>query len=93
MGRRKKSEVVEVAGDNTLVCPICGKTFKKTENTYCWIREGLCDYKLVCSWACFRKRVDEEPPKPKREKKSNRTTIVFKTKDEIEQNESESEDK
>ena len=61
MGRRKKSEIEEEssARSNLLVCPICGKEFKPTEETYCWVREGLYEYRQVCSWACFRKRVDE----------------------------------
>ena len=61
MGRRKKSEIEEEssARSNLLVCPICGKEFKPTEETYCWVREGPYEYKQVCSWACFRKRVDE----------------------------------
>lgn len=61
MGRRKKSEI-EAESDpelNILVCPVCGKEFKPTEETYCWVREGLYEYRQVCSWACFRKRVDE----------------------------------
>ena len=61
MGRRKKSEIEEESStrSNLLVCPICGKEFKPTEETYCWVREGLYEYRQVCSWACFRKRVDE----------------------------------
>ena len=63
MGRRKKSEIEEEssARPNLLVCPICGKEFKPTEETYCWVREGLYEYRQVCSWACFKKRVDEFP--------------------------------
>lgn len=61
MGRRKKSEIeAESAPQSDLiVCPICGKEFKPTEETYCWVQEGRYEYKQVCSWACFRKRVDE----------------------------------
>ena len=61
MGRRKKSEIEEEssAQPNLLACPICGKEFKPTEETYCWVREGLYEYRQVCSWACFKKRVDE----------------------------------
>ena len=61
MGRRKKSEIeAEDTSRSTLpICPICGKEFKPTEETYCWVREGLYEYRQVCSWACFRKRVDE----------------------------------
>lgn len=63
MGRRKKSEIEEESSSrsNLLVCPICGKEFKPTEETYCWVREGLYEYRQVCSWACFKKRVDEVP--------------------------------
>ena len=63
MGRRKKSEIAadNAPQSNLLVCPICGKEFKPTEDTYCWVREGLYEYKQVCSWACFKKRVDETP--------------------------------
>ena len=61
MGRRKKSEIEaeNTSQSNLLVCPICGKEFKLTEETYCWVREGLYEYRQVCSWACFKKRVDE----------------------------------
>ena len=61
MGRRKKSEIEaeDTSRSNLLVCPVCGKEFKPTEETYCWVREGLYEYRQVCSWACFRKRVDE----------------------------------
>lgn len=63
MGRRKKSEIEEEfsAQSDLIVCPICGKEFSPTEETYCWVREGLYKYKQVCSWACFKKRVDEVP--------------------------------
>lgn len=63
MGRRKKSEIEEEssARSDLLVCPICGKEFKPTVETYCWVREGLYEYIQVCSWACFKKRVDEVP--------------------------------
>lgn len=63
MGRRKKSEIEaeNAPQSDLLVCPICGKEFKPTEDTYCWVREGLYEYKQVCSWACFKKRVDETP--------------------------------
>lgn len=63
MGRRKKSEIEaeSSAQSNLLVCPICGKEFRPTEETYCWVREGPYEYKQVCSWACFKKRVDEAP--------------------------------
>lgn len=61
MSRRKKSEIeVESSPQSDLiVCPVCGKEFKPTEETYCWVQEGPYEYKQVCSWACFRKRVDE----------------------------------
>lgn len=64
MGRRKKSEIEaeNASQSGLLICPICGKEFKPTEDTYCWVREGLYEYKQVCSWACFKKRVDEIPP-------------------------------
>ena len=63
MGRRKKSEIEEEssARSNLLVCPICGKEFKPTEETYCWVREGFYEYRQVCSWACLKKRLDEVP--------------------------------
>ena len=61
MGRRKKSEIEEKssARSNLLVCPVCGKEFEPTEETYCWVREGLYEYRQACSWACFKKRVYE----------------------------------
>lgn len=63
MGRRKKSEIEaeDTSRSNLLVCPICGKEFKPTEETYCWVREGLYEYRQVCAWTCFKKRVDETP--------------------------------
>lgn len=63
MGRRKKSEIeVEPSPQSDLiVCPVCGKEFRPTEETYCWVQEGRYEYKQVCSWACFKKRVDEVP--------------------------------
>ena len=43
MGRRKKSEIEaeNTSRSNLLVCPICGKEFKPTEETYCWVREDF----------------------------------------------------
>lgn len=63
MGRRKKSEIEaeSTPQSDLIVCPICGKEFKPTEETYCWVREGLYEYKQVCSWACFKKRAEETP--------------------------------
>lgn len=63
MGRRKKSEIEaeDTSRSTLLICPICGKEFKPTEETYCWVREGRYEYRQVCSWACFKKRVDEFP--------------------------------
>ena len=63
MGRRKKSEIEaeDTSRSTLLVCPICGKEFKPTEETYCWVRESLYEYRQVCSWTCFKKRVDEVP--------------------------------
>ena len=71
MGRRKKSEI-EAESDpefNILVCPVCGKEFKPTEETYCWVQEGRYEYKQVCSWACFKKRVNELSAKLSENKK------------------------
>lgn len=36
-----------VVGD-TLVCPVCGKSFKATEDTCYFISGGY-----TCSWKCF----------------------------------------
>ena len=73
MGRRKKSEIeAESAPQSDLiVCPICGKEFKPTEETYCWVREGRYEYKQVCSWTCFRKRVNEISAEVSKNKKKN----------------------
>ena len=60
-----------------IMCPICGKAFKQSENTYCWIREGLYTFKLVCSWQCFKKRVNEQPIKEKRNNYKVSTSIQF----------------
>ena len=88
MGRRKKSEI-EAESDpelNILVCPVCGKEFKPTEETYCWVREGLHKYTQVCSWACFKKRIEEAPERPtaneKRQtaKKDTVKVVLSKTK-------------
>lgn len=75
MGRRKKSEIeAESAPQSDLiVCPICGKEFKPTEETYCWVREGRYEYKQVCSWTCFRKRVDEVSEKTAANEKKKTT--------------------
>ena len=88
MGRRKKSEIEEESStrSNLLVCPICGKEFKPTEETYCWVREGLYEYRQVCSWACFKKRVEEAPERPtanekrKTAKKDTVKVVLSKTK-------------
>jgi len=42
MGRRKKSEIEaeNAPQSDLLVCPICGKEFQKTPETYCWILQG-----------------------------------------------------
>ena len=71
MGRRKKSEIEEESStrSNLLVCPVCGKEFKQTEETYCWVQEGPYEYKQVCSWACFKKRVNELSAKVSENKK------------------------
>ena len=71
MGRRKKSEIEaeDTSRSNLLVCPICGKEFKPTEETYCWVRESLYEYRQVCSWACFKKRVNEFSAKLSENKK------------------------
>ena len=63
MSRRKNPEIeVESSPQSDLiVCPVCGKEFRPTEETYCWVQEGRYEYKQVCSWACFKKRVDEVP--------------------------------
>ena len=74
MGRRKKSEIEteSVPQSDFSVCPICGKEFKPSEETYCWVQEGRYEYKQVCSWACFRKRVDEIPKESEESKKKKR---------------------
>ena len=70
----------------TADCPVCGKEFKPTEETYCWVREGLHKYTQVCSWACFKKRIEEAPERPtaneKRQtaKKDTVKVILSKTK-------------
>lgn len=71
MSRRKKSEIeVEPSPQSDLiVCPVCGKEFRPTEETYCWAQEGLYEYKQVCSWACFKKRVNELSAKLSENKK------------------------
>ena len=75
MGRRKKSEIEAESAPRSdlIICPICGKEFKPTEETYCWVREGRYEYKQVCSWACFRKRVDEVSEKTAANEKKKTT--------------------
>lgn len=88
MGRRKKSEIEaeSSAQSNLIVCPICGKEFRPTEETYCWVREGLHKYTQVCSWACFKKRIEEAPERPaanekrKTAKKDTVKVVLSKTK-------------
>ena len=80
MGRRKKSEIeVEPSPQSGLiVCPVCGKEFRPTEETYCWVQEGRYEYKQVCSWACFKKRVNEisaEVSKNKKKKTIKKDTV------------------
>ena len=61
-----------------IVCPVCGKEFRPTEETYCWVQEGLYEYKQVCSWACFKKRVNEisaEVSKNKKKKTIKKDTV------------------
>lgn len=71
MGRRKKSEIEAEPSPQSdlIVCPVCGKEFRPTEETYCWVQEGLYEYKQVCSWACFKKRVNELSAKLSENKK------------------------
>ena len=88
MGRRKKSEIEaeSSAQSDLIVCPICGKEFSPTEETYCWVREGLHKYKQVCSWACFKTRIKEAPKKVttnekrKTAKKDTVKVVLSKTK-------------
>lgn len=58
MGRRKKEDAISENDrqSKNLICPICGKEFKKTPETYCWILQDVNRYELVCSWDCFKKR-------------------------------------
>lgn len=88
MSRRKKSEIeVESSPQSDLiVCPVCGKEFKPTEETYCWVQKGRYEYKQVCSWACFKKRIEEAPERPtanekrKTAKKDTVKVVLSKTK-------------
>ena len=88
MGRRKKSEIEaeNTSRSNLLVCPICGKEFKLTEETYCWVRGGRYEYRQVCSWACFKRRIEEAPEKVttnekrKTAKKDTVKVVLSKTK-------------
>lgn len=88
MGRRKKSEIEaeSSAQSDLIVCPICGKEFRPTEETYCWVREGLHKYTQACSWACFKKRIEEAPERPtanekrKTSKKDTVKVVLSKTK-------------
>lgn len=38
----------KVAMGDTVICPVCGKTFKVTVDSCCLIRGGY-----TCSWKCF----------------------------------------
>lgn len=80
MSRRKYPEIeVESSPQSDLiVCPVCGKEFRPTEETYCWVQECLYEYKQVCSWACFKKRVNEisaEVSKNKKKKTIKKYTV------------------
>lgn len=46
-----------------LVCPVCGKEFRATEDTNYIVKEGF-----VCSWKCFLKRVEENQDKKENKK-------------------------
>ena len=88
MGCRKKSEIEaeSSAQSDLVVCPICGKEFRPTEETYCWVREGLHKYTQACSWACFKKRIEEASERPtanekrKTAKKDTVKVVLSKTK-------------
>ena len=98
MGRRKKSEIEAGSSPQSdlIVCPICGKEFKPTEETYCWVQEGRYEYKQVCSWACFRKRIDEvsaETAANEKKKTAKKDTVKVDLSKEEETNENEEETK
>ena len=98
MGRRKKSEIEaeSTPRSDLIVCPICGKEFKPTEETYCWVQEGRYEYKQVCSWACFRKRVDEvsaETAANEKKKTTKKDTVKVDLSTTEETNENEEETK
>ena len=60
---RPKKNFTETDIDNieTFKCPICGKIFKKTPDTYCWVGgEKKYTLELVCSWECFKVSVDKK---------------------------------
>ena len=88
MGRRKKSEIEAESAPRSdlIVCPICGKEFRPTEETYCWVREGFHKYTQACSWACFKKRIEEAPERPtanekrKTAKKDTVKVVLSKTR-------------
>ena len=65
MGRRKKIEENPVQEESshskyaeigeTVICPICGKEFKRTPE-HAYIASG----NYTCSWQCFLKKIKEE---------------------------------
>ena len=59
-----KAEKTNRAQDD-LVCPVCGKSFKKSENTKYIAGGGL-----TCGWACFLTYVKKNPIVPGK-KRSN----------------------
>jgi hypothetical protein len=59
--------IPEIKLGDKLVCSICGKEFKVTEDTNCIAGGGY-----VCGWKCFLKRVSETQVDTKKEKKTKK---------------------
>lgn len=57
-------DIPEIKLGDRLVCPICNKEFKTTEDTKYIAGGGY-----VCSWKCFLNRVSETQADTKKEKK------------------------
>lgn len=69
MGRTKKLEEPVAEAPTEFVCPICGKTFKDTEDLCFYVGE----MQKTCSWKCF---IDHIRSLPKVEKKPGRQKAV-----------------
>lgn len=73
---------------DTLVCSVCGKEFKVSDDT-----KYICKGGYTCTWKCFLNHVRSLPPKPVDEKAKKKEKIKMVFKDFKKEKEVESEQK